>query len=1455
MSTLSQLKTILESNEQGDGTLPLLSNLFSINGDNTIFAKTIDFLDSLTANQLQLTISNPVTKTISGATYPQTLTLGGNISQLWPIKGIGDQELQITQLTFTFTQQAADGPIDETAGFNGTLTINGKTLSVAGNLIEDNKLKFTLPPGSPPSVNFSMTEIADFAAQSSMGGYLPSGLTMFDSMAAASLDLEFGFDAAAHTSIAISCDIGSTEWEFITGYSPIKNIGVTIRGNYRPFNGTTKLSFGGDIHGTFHLGQDYDIIIYFRGQNSWELDIIPANGNIVPGLLELAHMAGGDTLKTSVQTGLDKLKLGELSLDAIKIGFDFSGKSLKYVSILGHITIAGVQFDAYAMLPDFQFGGALAKGSVIHIKSLVKHFFTEADAFPEIGITDLGFSAYPSAGNYTVHARIEDDWAFDIGGGKTAAVKSVEFSVDKGTDGVSGSISGSFNIAGLDIFITAENDEPGAGWQFTGSSATGEGIEIGTLITDIVSKFQLDDSLVPESIKGLTFQNLHVAFNTKSKDFSFKCEADFPVENTDPVKVAITIDLKHTDGNFTKHFAGHITFDGLQFDLVFDKDNSSTTFIAAYHQDGGSTVNVKSLVNALSPTAAGSVPDSLEITLIDALMAYNQTTASGTTDKKFLVELDMSGGVDLTQLPLVGKFFTADQALKLTLQALATSKDFTQDNVGTINDLIPEGVTQLPDAAVNTRLKLNGNMNIGGLTRELELPLAVNDDNATNATQPLKETATASTGVKWIKLQKNFGPLHIERVGVSYKDSNLWFLLDAALAVGGLNLSLEGLSVHSPLNTFHPVFGLNGLGIDYSNGAIEIGGAFLRTEVTRDGETYTEYDGTAIVKAKAITLSAIGSYAQYQGQTSLFIYAVLNMPLGGPAFFFVEGLAGGFGYNRSFILPPIDQIAPFPLVQEAMGKAPGAASTANLADELAKIRDYIPPDVGEYFIAVGLKYNSFKLVDSFALLSVSFGKHFEIDILGLSRVVVPPLVNKSPLAVVEMALSARFAPDEGILAIKAQLTNASYLLSPNCHLTGGFAFCTWFNPNRYAGDFVITLGGYHPHFKVPAHYPKVPRLGFNWQVTDKLSLKGDAYFALCSHAFMAGGHLEALYHDGALKAWFKAGADFLVEWKPYHYEASIYVDLGASYTFHFFGTHHITIDVGADLELWGPKFAGKAKIHIWVITVTIHFGSSSHTPQPIDWATFKSSFLPANDKVCSIAAGDGLTRTMKSTESTDGKERWLVNPKTFTLAVNTAIPIKSAYKRSAANAVNIGDKGVFGIGSMDIGLDQVESQFTATISKVGAGGTLTAVEDDFIFTPVKKKVPTGMWGGELEVDVNGTKFIDNAVCGFELSPSAVPSPGETDDVERRALSFSTTSVSNAYTSTGIVSRPADTTMDDTARRTRIRDTIVPTVDATTGKSTRDTLLEALDMDPAVVRVGAETANDYLIPPRILGQAA
>jgi len=129
-----------------------------------------------------------------------------------------------------------------------------------------------------------------------------------------------------------------------------------------------------------------------------------------------------------------------------------------------------------------------------------------------------------------------------------------------------------------------------------------------------------------------------------------------------------------------------------------------------------------------------------------------------------------------------------------------------------------------------------------------------------------------------------------------------------------------------------------------------------------------------------------------------------------------------------------------------------SSETIDPTAELEKLKLFIPPSTGDIFLAIGVKFNSFKQIHSFALLSLSFGHRVELHLLGISNLLVPSVVEdgQSPIARIEMVLSGVFIPEEGFLGIQTQLTSKSYILSEKCTLTGGFAFFLGFRENIVA---------------------------------------------------------------------------------------------------------------------------------------------------------------------------------------------------------------------------------------------------------------------------------------------------------------------------------------------------------------------------------------------------------------------
>ena len=486
------------------------------------------------------------------------------------------------------------------------------------------------------------------------------------------------------------------------------------------------------------------------------------------------------------------------------------------------------------------------------------------------------------------------------------------------------------------------------------------------------------------------------------------------------------------------------------------------------------------------------------------------------------------------------------------------------------------------------------------------------------------------TAALWIGIHQKFGPIYIDQIGLEIIQAQkaAALLVDGSVQLAGLTVEADELGVTIPLNALaspeHWSLDLRGLAVSYDSNDVTIAGGLLKNT----SGTYVEYDGMLKVEISGIGLTAVGGYAQPTdgpgSYTSLFIFVSLAAPLGGPPYFFVTGLGGGAGVNRR-LLPPddINQVPNFVLVA-----AIDDSTFAN--DPMAALKNMatsIPARRGSYWFAAGIRFDSFVIVHSIAVVYVALDGGFEIGIIGVSRMALP--TADLAIASVELALKIRFSTAEGLFSVQAQLTDNSYLFSRDCQLTGGFAFFVWFTK----GQFLITLGGYHPAFQKPAEFPAVPRLGFHWAVSDVIVIKGESYFALTNTCVMAGGRLEVTAHLGPARAWLIAYADFLISWDPFHYDIAIGVSIGVSLDFDVCfivcGHVHLEVSLGADLHIVGPPLHGEASVHILFFTITIPFGdpNTSDPPYIQDFGTFEQKYLTTGDasaKAVGVRVATGL---------------------------------------------------------------------------------------------------------------------------------------------------------------------------------------------------------------------------------------
>lgn len=637
-----------------------------------------------------------------------------------------------------------------------------------------------------------------------------------------------------------------------------------------------------------------------------------------------------------------------------------------------------------------------------------------------------------------------------------------------------------------------------------------------------------------------------------------------------------------------------------------------------------------------------------------------------------------------------------------------------------------------------------------GFSYDLDLKLPETEPSTFTFTIPEKSAAyafdtpeikekNANTGfeipsVFWFDWNEKIGPATFYKIGLTLKDGKLWVLWNVDFSFSRLTLALMGLRMGSDVNEWgnNIELGLDGIGVAYDSPFFGITGLLIQDK------TSDNFVGSITLRSRFLSIFGAGAYGKIDGNNSVFVYALVDYPLGGVPFFFVEGLALGFGYNRAVNVPPVERLSEFPLVQQALGTSP-AIHKGELLQSLAhNLAEAFPLSQDNLFLAVGVKFTSFKLLDAFLLLVVGFGERLKFNLVGIGSLSLPPMFEK-PQVYIEVVMQTAFLPEEGAIKIRGNISKNSYILSDNARLSGGFAFYAWFKDHEKlgtrAGDFVINLGGYHPLFKKPTHYPDVPRVDLTWYVTENLYLKGQSYFALTPAAVMLGGQFKAVWSSDNFKAAFDFEMNLLTQWKPFFYDFKTRINAQIEFKAKILRTHKtITMDVGANLDIWGPEFSGKAQVTVKTFGINfnfgLEFGSKKEVERTLDWAAFKTGFLPKDNQVLSVNIVDGLT--------TKEGETLTVNPKDLTLRIESVIP-------ATGLDLDETEKGAsFGIYPMS--LSALTSEISVTLSDEIAPFELV----EFVY----KNVPAALWSNRETVELNTPSMVTDTLSGFVIRAEA-----------------------------------------------------------------------------------------------------
>ena len=524
------------------------------------------------------------------------------------------------------------------------------------------------------------------------------------------------------------------------------------------------------------------------------------------------------------------------------------------------------------------------------------------------------------------------------------------------------------------------------------------------------------------------------------------------------------------------------------------------------------------------------------------------------------------------------------------------------------------------------------------------------------------------SGSGTIPIQQTLGPLDIGSLTIDVRNKSLQVGVDLGFKLGPIDVSTQDLGLKIGFDGSGSLPFLQGLGLSLDTSFIKLQGLF--------GKSGNDYIGGAVVSiVDMFQVSAIGAYTQVQGSPSLFIFASLVAPLGGTPWMFITGVAGGFGLNRK--LPSALPLNKNPFLEVMSGKL-DFGDASNAGAELQTLGKEFEAVKGDFWVAGGIQFLSFGLIHGKVVVAVAFGHDFSIQLLGSASFGI------SSIAYFEIDIAVTADAEKFLLV--ASLSPSSYILDPKIFsLEGDFALGVW-HGGEQAGDFLLSIGGYHPYYTAPDYYPTLNRVGVKATIDLGLTIHIviECFFACTPQALMAGASASISASIGGIAAGLDVYVDVLIQWDPFFIRA----DLGVTVWFVFFGRH----EIGVDLDIHTPPFGGTATVHLFIVSFTFSFGSSLLKPPAPSITQFASkqlhtSAVETNKGVANIPAFNlgsktglltlaltwgraGALQDKSSTkqEGTDSKNPILVNAE-FIVEISTRLPFTYESKAKAAGQV------------------------------------------------------------------------------------------------------------------------------------------------------------------------------------------
>ncbi len=510
-----------------------------------------------------------------------------------------------------------------------------------------------------------------------MCGFLPSSFFP-ESFSGALSGLQMNgisaiFNADSNEVISISAGIAVTNgWDIAPKISLMPGLQLIFTLN-NPTNEYAR-QFVGIVRGIFAI-DSVNVPVFVqvnleRDGSTWMIGLDPeSEGVTLPSISSLFSLAGGEDFKDSLPEGLRNIpaiNVSRLEVDfsPAKKNFDLitfaANTATPWVVIDGFLTLQSLSFqlelinlnipserkigcflhstfsitdlvwiyfnvDKDAQSTDWVLSGGLPSGKTLNLTDLARVMLHDLVVIPEeapdISFDTLDIRVIPgksmdfTAGSKSEWALIPEKlsinaFTFNFNYNNLALPPKSKFS---------GSLYAEITIAKIPIQLSTKIDASGS-WSFDGSTAKGQKILIGELISDLLEKFEVT---VPDPLKSLSLQDLSVHFLGASrgesgfKEFSAGCVGIFSLFGAD-MQAKVNIDLKRNAGSlassptYSTKIAGSLVLylangSCQTFTLEFSQNLQEKKFTASWKASPGNELSIGGIVETLISWITGEV--------------------------------------------------------------------------------------------------------------------------------------------------------------------------------------------------------------------------------------------------------------------------------------------------------------------------------------------------------------------------------------------------------------------------------------------------------------------------------------------------------------------------------------------------------------------------------------------------------------------------------------------------------------------------------------------------------------------------------------------------------------------------------------------------------------------------------------------------------------------------------